>query len=145
MRAKVYEFPDHRFEIRRPLSASPDATFFALRINDDSFVGDLRRGQIVVIEENAISLPGFHAVRLCSGLVIVRYALELPGGRVRLLSGNPEYPIMEIGLEALAGRVRQMKLGENGELWELIDQAALPSLIVEWLLSGEDCEQKKRR
>jgi hypothetical protein len=138
LKAKVYEFPDvKQYEFRRPLSARADARFFPLRINDEAFRGALGRGRIVVIEEGAISLPGFHAVRLASGLMVVRYATELPGERVHLVASNTEYPDLIARASALVGCVRQMEGSvKNQEHWELLNPAALPLILMEWLLSS---------
>ena len=137
MNDNVYEFPDStQIDIRRPLGAPPDAKYLAVRINDNAFSGALGRGQIAVVEEGRIKLPGYHAARLRSGLIVVRYGIELPENKFRLFASNRDYPPLDESQASLVGRVQQMAgNGQSDEHWELISPTVAPAVLLEWALS----------
>jgi hypothetical protein len=84
-----------------------------------------------------VQMPGFHAARLQgSGLIIVRYAVELPGERFRLLAVNPEYEPLSERDASLLGRVRQSGVNGNDEHWELISPVMDATILLNWLLEA---------
>jgi hypothetical protein len=133
---EIIELPaPHELRFRTPLGSQPDAKFLAIRINDDAFGGDLRRGRVAYVEEKFIQLPGLHAAKFVEGLIVVRYAIEKPGGGFRLRAANPEYPEFDETEARLLGRVVQMPLNaRTGERWELTDDERLARLRAEWLV-----------
>lgn len=121
---RLVRFPSSQLKIYLPVGASPEDSFEAFVISDNSLdKGTIYQGDIVVIKVGLVQKGGLHVVETPAGHIYAGFLVEKKGGLVSIESNSNEYGPETYKRDQIRilGRVVQVYPGgDTRERWEFI-------------------------